>query len=191
MHGIAVIGASAGGPRVLNQLFWEMPCLKGCMIVVQHMPKFINAPLAEGIGQNTGMRIKIAESLETLVDGTVYVAPSERHLVLENNRFIQLRAGEKVNYVCPSVDVTMQSLEASPPVRTVGVVLTGMGRDGADGIVHIKRIHGITVAQDEKTSTIFGMPKEAIATGFVDYILPPEQIRDRLIRWFGVQSPTP
>ena len=117
----------------------------------------------------------------------IYLAPSETHLFLADNKIIRLQDGEKVNYVCPSADVTMKSLAWDLDVLFVGVVITGMGRDGADGIAHIKKIGGTTIAQDEKTSPIFGMPREAIRTGCVDFILQPDAIRRKLIELAGVK----
>lgn len=184
---IIVIGASAGGPRVLKTIFSRMPKLNASIVVVQHMPKFLNEPLRESLVFLTSMRVELAEDAHFLKPGHVYIAPSERHLTLLGNRKFHLYDGEKVNYVCPSVDVTMRSLVMEPGYSFIGVILTGMGRDGADGIVHIKKeLGGLTIAQDEKTSSIFGMPKEAIATGCVDYVLPPEAIREQLIQWAGI-----
>jgi two-component system, chemotaxis family, protein-glutamate methylesterase/glutaminase len=186
---IVVIGASAGGPRVLKTLFHGMPRLRASVIVVQHMPKFINDSLRDSLAAETRMRVVIAQNGDPLEDGTVYIAPSEVHLVVRHNRSLRLAHGEKVNYVCPAVDVTMNSLFMEFGASFIGVVLTGMGRDGADGVVHVRRIGGVTLAQDEKTSSIFGMPKEAIATGCVDFVLPPEKIRVKIEELTGLQDP--
>jgi two-component system chemotaxis response regulator CheB len=186
---IVVIGASAGGPRVLKTLFHGMPRLKASVIVVQHMPKFINDSLRDSLAAGTRMRVVIAQNGDRLEDATVYIAPSEVHLVIRHNRTLRLAHGQKVNYVCPAVDVTMNSLFMEFGASFIGVVMTGMGRDGADGVVHIKRIGGVTLAQDEKTSSIFGMPKEAIATGCVDFVLPPEKIRVKIAELTGIEDP--
>jgi two-component system chemotaxis response regulator CheB len=98
---------------------------------------------------------------------------------------VRLRPGEKVNYVCPAIDVTMQSLQTKPGDTFVGVVLTGLGRDGAEGIRHIKSLGGLTLAQDEATSTIFGMPRAAMETGCVDYEGTPGAIQQKLIDLFA------
>lgn len=100
------------------------------------------------------------------------------------NRKVRLHDGDKVNFVRPSVDVAMQSMIATARDRIVGIVLTGMGADGAAGIAHIKRIGGTTIAQDERTSIVYGMPKAAFDTGCVDLVLPPEQIREKLVALF-------
>jgi two-component system, chemotaxis family, protein-glutamate methylesterase/glutaminase len=185
---IVVIGASAGGPRVLRTLFQGMPRLRAGVIVVQHMPRFINDSLRDSLAAETTMRVVLARNGDAIENGTVYVAPSEVHLVVRHNRTIRLAHGEKVNYVCPAVDVTMNSLAMELGASFVGVVMTGMGRDGADGVMHVKRIGGVTLAQDEATSSIFGMPKEAIETGCVDFVLPPDAIRRKIVDIVGVDE---
>jgi len=178
---IVVIGASAGGPRVLKQIFTDLPMLNCSIIVVQHMPNFINESIAQSLNSVTEMEVRLFHQDEVLKDRVVYVVPSEYHAKVIQNRQIQLRQGERVNYVCPAVDVTMLSLHQEPGVRHLGILLTGMGRDGAEGMRHIKHIGGQTIAQNEKTCAIFGMPKEAIETGCVDWVLPPDQIHQKLI----------
>jgi len=126
------------------------------------------------------MEVYIGEDGMCLKNGTIVIAPSEVHLELDHNRTVKLIEGEKVNYVCPAVDVTMKSIQKSPEVNVIGVILTGMGSDGAEGISHIKQLGGMTIAQDEPTSVIYGMPRAAAETGNVDFILSPELIGDKL-----------
>ncbi len=183
---IIVMGSSAGGPRILKEIFSGMPKLNAGMVLVQHMPRFINQSLRESISRVTEMTVAVAEDGDMLENGKVHIAPSELHLQLVQNRHLRLIKGEKINFVCPSVDVTMMSLKPMDGMKMYGVILTGMGRDGADGIAYMKRIGGVTVAQNEETSAVFGMPKEAAATGCVDYVLSPVEIRERLIQWIGV-----
>jgi len=179
---IIVIGASAGGPRILKNVFADLPVLKCSIILIQHMPQFINESLIQSIDDCTEMHVQLAEDGQNLKDGCVYVIPSEVHAEVVQNRFLRLYKGDPVNYVCPSVDVTMESLRREAGIQHIGIVLTGMGRDGAKGVCHIKAIGGMTIAQDENSSIIFGMPKEAIETGCVDFILSPEQINEKLIQ---------
>jgi two-component system chemotaxis response regulator CheB len=184
MHNIqnlVIIGSSAGGPRVLKTIFMGLPKLNGTIILVQHMPKFINESFAENLNDLTDMTVKIAENGENIESGVMYVAPSERHLELIDNKIINLYYGEKNQFVCPSVDVTMKSLKRDFGKLIVGIILTGMGSDGANGIDYLKTISGMTIAQDQNTSIIFGMPDAAIKTGKIDMILSPEQIKDKLI----------
>jgi two-component system chemotaxis response regulator CheB len=181
---IVIIGASAGGPRILKAIFDKLPLLKCCIIIVQHMPKFINEHIRESLDSSTVMHVKIAEDGELLKDGVVYVAPSELQIKLDDNKKIQLFEGEKINFVCPAVDSVMKSLHKDHGSQFMGIILTGMGRDGADGISHMKRIGAVTVAQNQETSAIWGMPKMAIETGDIDWVLNPEDIRKKLIAKF-------
>ncbi len=183
---IIVIAASAGGPRILKQIFSGMPKLNASIILIQHMPKFINQSMQESLSRRTDLEVRLAENGCRVDSGKMYIAPSELHLRLLNNQQISLTEGEKVNYVCPSADTTMLSLRKHPRIQFVGVILSGMGKDGADGIVHIKHLQGYTIAQDEKSSAIFGMPKEAVATGCVDWILPSSKIQNKLIELSGI-----
>lgn len=178
---IMIIGSSAGGPRILKEIFADLPILNGCIVLVQHMPKFINESLCRTLNQATEMDVQIARDDDSLEVGRVYVAPSEVHLELRNNRTIQLIRSEKVNFVRPSIDVTMMSVQEESGKSIVGVILTGMGKDGTEGIRHLKKMGGITIAQDEETSIIYGMPREAAATGIIDYILTPPEIKEKFI----------
>ncbi len=158
-----------------------MPLLDGSIVLVQHMIKCANTSLTATLNGITQMDVRLATHGEYLERGVVYVAPSEVHLELVNNQIIQLASGPKVCYVRPSVDVTMKSVRRKPGDNITGIIMTGMGKDGTDGISHIRSVGGTTFAQDEKTSVIWGMPKAAISTGHVDYILSAEGIRNKLI----------
>ena len=112
-------------------------------------------------------------------------APGGKHLTLIRNSVVHLHEGEKVNSVRPSIDVAMQSVTAPVGIRLAGVILTGMGSDGAAGISHIKQIGGVTIAQDRSTSVIYGMPRVAAETGCVDFVLPTERIADKIRNFFA------
>lgn len=182
---IVIIGSSAGGPRVLKIIFSHMPVVNGCFIIVQHMPKYINESFRDNMQSWTDMEVLLARDKISLLTGKIYIAPSELQVNLVNNRTLHLFEGKKQHYVSPSVDVTMKSAVKTPTHNLFGVVLTGMGCDGAEGISHLKDIGGTTIAQDEETSVIFGMPREAINTGKVDHVLPPDEIRNTLIDMLG------
>lgn len=132
------------------------------------------------------MEVKIACHGETMKPGVVYFAPSEIHLELANNKMIQLVNSPKVCFVRPAVDVTMKSIRKTAGDNITGIIMTGMGKDGAEGLSHIKSIGGTTYAQDKNTSVIWGMPKAAIDTGKVDHILSPVGIRNKLISHLGI-----
>lgn len=187
---LVVIGVSTGGPRALRQLFTGMPRLAAGIVLVQHMPKFVNASFRKTLDAMTEMDVVIAEHHSNICMGTIHIAPSEVHLVLRDNQRISLVQGPKVDFVKPSIDVAMISTQRRKGCRVVGIVLTGMGRDGSEGIRHIKEIGGVTIAQDARSCTIYGMPKAAAETGDIDFVLSPEEIRDYLIGWAGISSQT-
>ena len=182
---IVIIGISTGGPKTLRTFFDRMPLLDGSIILVQHMMKCVNTSLTETLNHITEMDVRLASHGEHLERGVVYIAPSEVHLKLVNNQIIQLVNSPKVCYVRPAVDVTMKSIKRNNGDNITGIIMTGMGKDGTEGISHIKSVGGTTFAQDEETSVIWGMPKAAIDTGHVDYILSMEGIRDKLISQLG------
>ena len=177
---LVVIASSTGGPGILRTVFRGMPALDAAVVIVQHMPQGINASLCDALGGSTPMTVRLARHGEVLLSGIVYIAPSKQHLRIPFGR-VRLEAGPSVNYVCPAADVTMGSLRGSEAELIVGVSLTGMGRDGAAGLVHIRDLGGITIAQDEATSPVWGMPRAAIETGCVDLVLPPDAIRETII----------
>ncbi|MFA4835201.1 MAG: CheB methylesterase domain-containing protein [Dehalococcoidia bacterium] len=177
---IIVIGASTGGPQTLSLVIARLPVLDASVLIVQHMPKYINESIVRRLAELSRMKVKLGENGEWLENGTIYVAPSDVHMKLQNNRTIELAAGEKINYVRPAIDVTMKSIQRSSGINTIGVVLTGMGSDGTKGIRHIKSLGGATIAQNEDSCVIYGMPKAAVSTGMVDFILSPEEIGDKI-----------
>ena len=128
----------------------------------------------------TDMEVKLAKTGMNLEDGKIFIAPSEIHLEIHRNRAIVLNKFEKVNFVCPSIDVAMKSIRPKPGFNIAAAILTGIGTDGAKGLSHIKRIGGTTMAQNEATCIIYVMPKAAVATGNVDFVLPPEKIGDKI-----------
>ncbi len=169
----------------MKPFFESLPILNGSIIVVQHMPRYINGSVRKTLDGLTEMEVRIACHGENLESGLVYIAPSEVHLTLLNNKTIQLINSPKVCHVRPSVDITMKSVKKTTGDNITGIIMTGMGKDGAEGICHIKSIGGVTYAQNEKTSVIWGMPKAAIGTGQIDHVLSPDGIRNKLISLLG------
>ncbi|MBJ6800981.1 CheB methylesterase domain-containing protein [Geomonas propionica] len=178
---LVVIGVSTGGPLTLKALFKELPPLDAAFLIVLHITPQMDYRIAQGLGAAASMPVKLAEDGEFLKRGHVYMAPGGLHLQLTGNNRVVLCEGPRVNYVQPAADVTMLSLSRPLKGKLIGIVLTGMGRDGADGIKHIHDIGGITIAQDQQSSTIYGMPKAAAQTGAVDYVLPPKKIAGKLM----------
>ncbi len=181
---VIFIASSTGGTKVLRFLFQNLPRLNASIVIVQHMQRTVNEFLRGALDRLTEMTVRIAESGAGLESGTAYVAPSEVHLSFQGSR-IELVDGKRVNYVCPSADVTMQSLVPWPGLRALGIVLTGIGHDGEQGIVHLKQSGATTIAQDPATCVVPYMPKNAIETGQVDHVMKPNQIREAMVRFAG------
>ena len=182
---IIIIGSSTGGTRVLDDIFSSVPILNAAVVIVQHIPPFFDRGFAERLNDKAKMTVALAEDGDLLERGKVYVAPARTHLEISDNTMLRLVKGEKVNFCCPSVDVTMCSVSENRTGKLVGVILTGMGNDGANGISHIKSLHGTTIVQDKKTCAVYGMPMEAEKTGNVDLVLPAEQIGKKLMELAG------
>jgi two-component system, chemotaxis family, protein-glutamate methylesterase/glutaminase len=182
---LAVIGSSGAGLPIITSIFHGMPRLKGPVVLVQHMPVYINKSVRDNLAGRTEMTVKIADQDDPLLPGFLYLAPSELHLTFSKNERVRLTGGEKVNYVCPSIDVAMKSLTQSPPVAPLGILLSGVGDDGIEGIRHIKRLGGVTVALKKNATTITGMAEDAAATGDVDFMMDPASIRNLLIAHLG------
>jgi two-component system chemotaxis response regulator CheB len=185
---LIVMGASTGGPAALREIFTGMPRLHAAILLVQHMPAFINRSVVATLARISELDVVLAEDGETLAPGRLVVAPSGRHMTLEAGRTIRLADGEPVQFVCPSVDVLMRSLSGASGTALTGIVLTGMGSDGADGLAHMKALGAETIVQNEASCAVFGMPKRAIERGGVDRILEPRQIAARIREIGGGRS---
>lgn len=185
---IAVIGSSTGGPYILEQIFSQFPIVPAVFILVQHLPQSFTPAFRNHISVLTKMKVIIPESGYTIHDGEIIIAPAGQHLVLDQNRAIHFHNGDKRHGVRPAVDCTMLSLINRKDDTLIGVVLTGMGQDGAEGLVHIHHLGGITIVQDPCTCPIRSMPQAAIETGKVKDILTPEKIKQTLIKFGSARS---
>lgn len=185
-HPTIVIGASTGGPKVIEQLLRSLPLdLDARVLVVQHMPPEFTARLAKRLDDLCAYSVREADDGDRISGGEVLVAHGDRHMVVAHSVAgrlkVRLTDGEPVNGVRPSIDVTMESVAEIVDQPVVGIALTGMGKDGAAGIHAIKAAGGTTIAQDEETSPVFGIPRQAIATGAVDHVLPAAGITDGVL----------
>lgn len=179
---VIVIGSSTGGPKSLDELFSTLPDgIPAGMLVVQHMPPYFTRSLAERLDSHSGVHVKEAEDGDRITDGFCLVAPGDYHMTV-NSRMVHMNQEQRVNAVRPSVDVTMQTVAKTYGSNVVGVILTGMGKDGAVGMKAIKDNGGKTIACDEKTSIIFGMPKEAIKLGCIDKVVPLHAIAGEIVK---------
>ncbi|MBT9172593.1 MAG: Chemotaxis response regulator protein-glutamate methylesterase [Syntrophomonadaceae bacterium] len=170
---VVAVAASTGGPRALESIMTALPGnLAAAVLVTQHMPPVFTKALAERLNKLSALEIKEAENGEPLLNGKVYVAPGNFHLEVDSRHCTRLTQSPPVEYVRPSATVMMRTVAEVYKSHALGVILTGMGKDGKEGIAAIKRQGGVTLAQDEATSVIFSMPKAAIQAGVVDRVLP-------------------
>lgn len=183
-HGkVLVIGSSTGGPRALAQLIPELPPdLPVPVLVVQHMPAGFTKSFAERLDNASALRVKEAAAGDALEAGTVYLAPGNHHMVITDSGLIGLNQDPLVCGVRPSVDVTMNSVASHFGGRTIGVVLTGMGSDGASGSAQIKQKGGMVAVEHESTCAIYGMPRSVVEGGNADSIIPLPDMADEIVR---------
>lgn len=181
-----VIGASTGGPSALEEVLAKIPAdLPAIILVVQHMPKIFITSLAERLSKNCAISVKEGEEGESPKAGTAYLAPGERHMLVQKkagNTSITLMDTPPVNGTKPSIDTTMESASAAFGKNTIGVILTGMGSDGKEGMARIKKQGGKTICQDKSTSVVFDMPNSTIKSGNADHILPIGSIADEITK---------
>jgi len=177
---LLAIGASTGGPKAIGSILQRLPAkLPASVLVVQHMPAGFTASFAKRLDQRSPLHIEEARDGQEMITGVAYIAPGGFHTIVTKERGrlkLHLQNTPPVNSVRPSVDKMMASAARLNGFRCIGVLLTGMGNDGAAGMAQIKAGGGITLAQDKESSTIFGMPRAAIKRGVVDRILSISEI---------------
>ncbi len=181
---IIAIGASTGGTEAIKILLEDMPPNMPGIVVSQHIPASFSRSFATRMNQISPMTVNEAEDGKAIVPGHVYIAPGSHHLLVERDgaRYIcRLHQGNPVNRHRPSVDVLFRSVAQNVGTNAVGVILTGMGDDGARGMKEINETGANTIAQDEHSCVVWGMPAEAIKRGGVDFILPLHDITNKLI----------
>ncbi len=182
---IVAIGASTGGPNALRIVLENLPPdLNAPVLVVQHMPKYFTKAFAERLDAKCDIQVKEAEDGEVLKAGFVYIAEGDSHLRLEegcNELTLSVSDGEKVSGHRPSVDAMFKSLVDLKNVKVIGVLMTGMGRDGAEGMLQLKKNGAKTIAQDKSSSVVYGMPKAAYEMGAVDKVCPLVKIAEEII----------
>ncbi|MEH2405675.1 chemotaxis protein CheB [Nostoc sp.] len=187
-YNIVAIGASAGGQKPIIQILSALPAdFPAAIIVVQHMSPFYPSRLAHILRRNTMLPVEQASG-QIMRPGTVYTYLQDRHLVVDANGRLSLLKSPKMNFVRPSVDKLFMSVGLNYGIRGIAVVLSGCGRDGALGMIAMKKYGGTTIVQDETTSEYFDMPLAAIETGKVDFVLTPEMIANRLSRLVMTES---
>ena len=183
---VVVVGASTGGTEALRQLLEALPPDAPGIAIVQHMPEVFTSQFARRLARTCRVEVKEAEPADRLVSGRALVAPGNRHLVVRRSGAhyaVDVLDGPPVSLHRPSVDVLFRSAAQAAGQNAVGVILTGMGDDGAEGLAELHAAGARTIAQDEATCVVFGMPKEAIAKGGVDEVLPLQRIAPQVLQW--------
>ncbi len=171
---IIAIGASTGGTEALKEVLTQFPANSPGIMIVQHMPANFTKSFAQRLDSLCQIRVKEAEDGDSVVPGTALLAPGNFHMVMRRSGaryYVNIKSGPLVCYQRPAVDVLFNSVAAYGGANAVGVILTGMGKDGAQGMLKMKEAGAQTIAQDEKSCVVFGMPKEAIEAGGVDRVV--------------------
>jgi two-component system, chemotaxis family, protein-glutamate methylesterase/glutaminase len=184
-HKVVVIGASTGGTEALREFLEAMPPDAPGIAIVQHMPEVFTAQFAKRLNEACRIEVKEAQSNDRLVSGRALIAPGNRHLLVRRSGalyFTDVVDGPPVSLHRPSVNVLFRSAAQAAGPNAVGVILTGMGDDGADGLAELRSAGARTIAQDESTCVVFGMPKEAISRGGVDEVLPLPRIAAAVLK---------
>jgi len=182
---LIAIGASTGGTEAIKDVLIEMPPDTPGIVITQHIPEGFSEPFAKRMDSLCAIRVKQAEDHEQILPGHAYVAPGNAHLLVVRDGAkyrCRLNDGPPVNRHIPSVDVLFRSVAQNVGPNAVGVILTGMGGDGAEGLYEMHEAGAKTIAQDEKTSVVWGMPGEAVKRGGVDITLPLNKISANLLK---------
>jgi two-component system chemotaxis response regulator CheB len=182
---VVCIGASTGGTESLRQVLEALPPAAPGMVIVQHMPEKFTASFAKRLDTLCQVEVKEAADGDAVLRGRVLIAPGNMHTMLERSGaryYVSVKPGPLVSRHRPSVDVLFRSAARSAGSNAVGVIMTGMGDDGARGLDEMKQAGAFTMAQDEATSIVFGMPKEAIARGCVDRVVGLPLLASEILR---------
>ncbi|MES2693887.1 MAG: chemotaxis-specific protein-glutamate methyltransferase CheB [Verrucomicrobiota bacterium] len=188
---VVAIGASTGGPTVLKQIITDLRAdFPAPILVVQHIAAGFVEGFVSWLGDSCHLPVQIAQAGERLLPGRVYVAPDGLHLGVDFHECVTLTPDRLTALLCPSVSHLFQSIARTYGSQAIGVLLTGMGRDGAEGLLQLKQLGAITIAQDKESSVVHGMPGEAIKLGAADFVLPPGRIAEVLTRFAAAATPS-
>lgn len=182
---VIAIGSSTGGTEALKVVLQGLPKNSPAIVIVQHMPNSFVSPFATRLNSLCDIDVKVAENGDFLAMGTAYIAQGGLHMVLRRSGaryYVELGEGRKINGHCPSVDVLFNSVAKIAGANALGAILTGMGNDGARGMLNMHQAGAATIAQSEETCVVFGMPKEAIKLGGVDHVVPLTEVSSMLLK---------
>lgn len=182
---VIAMGASTGGTEALRAVLENFPGDCPGIVIVQHMPEMFTKQFAERLDSLCTITVKEAKDGDSVLKGQALVCPGNKHMLLKRSGaryYVQLKDGPLVNRHRPAVDVLFRSTAKYAGKNAIGVILTGMGNDGAKGMLEMKEAGAINIAQDEATCVVFGMPREAIKAGGVDYTLPLEKVHKAIFK---------
>lgn len=192
---LVLIGTSTGGPQALQAVLPKLPKrIPAAIVIVQHMPPGFTKSLAERLDQISEIHVKEAEDGDRVIEGTAYIAPGDYHLIIEplriQNKELMLRLNKDapVNGHRPSVDVLMKSAARIAWCELIGVIMTGMGYDGREGVRALKERQAKIIAQDASTSVVYGMPKTVIEASLADYVVPLPFIAQEIVRLLELEK---
>lgn len=183
-HKVIAIGASTGGTKAIEVVLRGMPATSPGTVIVQHMPENFTTSFAHRLNEISQMEVREARDNDHVVPGVALIAPGNYHMVLRRNGAnytVKIKDGPRVHYQRPAVDVLFRSVAKTAGSNAVGTLLTGMGMDGAKGLLAMKQLGAYTMAQDEATSVVFGMPREAIKMGAADKVVPLQNVSQAII----------
>ncbi|MBI9089528.1 MAG: chemotaxis response regulator protein-glutamate methylesterase [Desulfobacterium sp.] len=186
---VIAIGASTGGTEAIKKVLTRLPPNAPGTVVVQHMPAKFTTSFAERLNSLCDMTVKEAQDGDTVTNGTVLLAPGNYHMVLRRSGaryYVQVKQGPLVHHQRPAADVLLKSVARYAGSNALGIILTGMGSDGAKGLLAMKKEGAPTIAQDEASCVVYGMPKEAVKLGGVDHIEHIDAIAKRALTCLGV-----
>ncbi len=189
-HKVLAIGASTGGTVAIESVLARLPANSPGTVIVQHMPKGFTASFAARLDSMCEMEVQEARDMDFVVSGRALIAPGNKHMILQRsggNYIVRIKDGPPVHHQRPAVDVLFETVAQHAGRNSVGVVLTGMGADGAKGLLDIRNSGGYTIAQDEKSCLVFGMPKEAIKLGAAQEITSLASIPRAILKAFAEQ----
>jgi two-component system chemotaxis response regulator CheB len=193
-HRLVAIGASTGGTEAIKAVLQQLPATTPGTLIVLHMPAQFTTAFARRLDTLCPMHVREASGHDRVVPGLALVAPGDHHMVVRRcgaDYFADLKDGPRVHYQRPAVDVLFQSVARHVGRDALGVLLTGMGADGANGLLAMRRSGACTLVQNEESCVVFGMPKEAIARGAAEAVVPLDQMGDEIIRRLLVAAHAP
>jgi len=176
---VIVIGASTGGTQALERILTHLPANSPGVVIVQHMPAGFTKSFADRLNELCEVEVKEATTGDTIIPGLVLIAPGNEHMLIKRSGaqyFVEIKSGPLVGHHRPSVDILFRSAATYLGGNAIAVMLTGMGSDGSQGMLEMKKAGALCVAQDEASCVVYGMPKAAVECGAVDHILPLDQI---------------